>query len=41
MNYSTEMKNRLFSIIEEKNSYHWLFSKNPDKDFSRKKNVFW
>lgn len=37
MNYSTKVKDRLFSIIEELNSYHWLFTKNPDKDFSRKK----
>lgn len=37
MNYSTEMKDKLFSIVEKMNSYHWLFTKNPDKDFSRKK----
>lgn len=37
MNYSTEVKNKLFSIVEEMNSYHWLFTQNPDKDFSRKK----
>lgn len=37
MNYSTEVKNKLFSIIEEMNSFYWLFTKNPGKDFSRKK----
>lgn len=37
MNYSTKVKDRLFSIIEEMNSYHWLFTKNPNTDFSRKK----
>lgn len=37
MNYYTQVKDRLFSIVEEMNSYHWLFTKNPDKDFSRKK----
>ena len=37
MNYSTEVKNKLFSIIEDMNSYSWLFTKNPDKDFTRKK----
>ena len=37
MNYSTEVKKQLFSIMEEMNSYHWLFTHNPDKDFSRKK----
>lgn len=37
MNYSTQVKDRLFSIVEEMNSYHWLFTKNPDTDFSRKK----
>lgn len=37
MTHSIEVKNKLFSIIEEMNSYHWLFTKNPDKDFSQKK----
>lgn len=37
MNDSTQAKDRLFSIVEEMNAYHWLFTKNPDKDFSRKK----
>lgn len=37
MNYSTEVKNKLFSIIKEMNSFYWIFTKNPDKDFSRKK----
>lgn len=37
MNHSTEVKNRLFSIVEEMNSYHWLFTQDPDKDFSRRK----
>lgn len=37
MNYSTEVKKKLLSIIEEMDSYHWLFTKNPETDFSRKK----
>ena len=37
MSYSTEVKDRLFSIVEEMNSHHWLFTKNPNTDFSRKK----
>ena len=37
MNYSTKVKDRLFSIVEEMNSHHWLFTKNPNTDFSRKK----
>ena len=37
MNFSTEVKQKLFSIIEEMDFYHWLFTKSPEKDFSRKK----
>ena len=37
MNHSTEVKQKLLSIIEEMDSFHWLFVKNPEKDFSRKK----
>lgn len=37
MNYSTEVKQKLLSIIEEMGSYRWLFTKNPETDFSRKK----
>lgn len=37
MNYSTKVKQKLLSIIEEMDSFHWLFTKNPEKDFSRKK----
>ena len=37
MNYSTEVKQKLLSIIEEMDSYHWLFTKIPGTDFSRKK----
>lgn len=35
MNFSTEVKQKLLSIIEEMDVYHWLFTKSPDKDFSR------
>lgn len=35
MNYSTEVKQKLLSIIEEMDSYHWLFTKIPGTDFSR------
>lgn len=37
MNYSTEVKQKLVSIIKEMDSYHWLFTKSPETDFSRKK----
>ena len=37
MDYATNLKNQLFTIIEEMNSSPWLFTKNPTKDFSRKK----
>ena len=37
MDYATNLKNKLFTIIEEMNSSPWLFTKNPIKDFSRKK----
>ena len=37
MNYSTEVKKKLLSIIKEMDSYRWLFTKNPKTDFSRKK----
>lgn len=37
MNYSIEIKQKLLSIIKEMDSYHWIFTKNPESDFSRKK----
>lgn len=37
MNYSTEVKQKLLSIITEMDSYRWLFTRNPETDFSRKK----
>lgn len=37
MNYSIEIKQKLLSIIKEMDSYHWMFTKNPKSDFSRKK----
>ena len=37
MDYATNLKNKLFTLIEEMNSLCWLFTKNPTKDFSRKK----
>ena len=37
MNFSTEVKQKLLSIITEMNSCRWLFTKNPETDFSRKK----
>lgn len=30
-------KEKLFSLIKEMDTYHWLFTKNPNTDFSRKK----
>lgn len=37
MKYSTEVKQKLFSIVEAMDTYRWLFTKHPEKDFSRKK----
>lgn len=37
MNYSTEVKQKLLSIITKMDSYHWLFTKHPKTDLSRKK----
>lgn len=37
MNFSTKVKEKLLSIIQEMDSYHWLFTMNPETDFSRKK----
>ena len=35
MNYSTFIKEKLVSLINEMNQYHWLFTRNAEKDFSR------
>lgn len=32
MNYSAKVKQKLLSIIEEMDSCHWLFTKNPEKE---------
>ena len=37
MNYSTDVKQKLLSIITKMDSYNWLFTKHPKTDFSRKK----
>jgi hypothetical protein len=37
MDYATNIKNRLFTLIDEMNSSCWLFTRNPNKDFTRKK----
>lgn len=37
MNFSIEVKQKLFSLIDEMDSYHWLFTRSPQIDFSRKK----
>lgn len=37
MRFSIKVKQALFSLIEEMDNYHWLFTRNPDKDFSRTK----
>ncbi|SHJ58422.1 IS4 family transposase [Parasporobacterium paucivorans] len=37
MNYSDVVKRRLWEIVEDMKKCPWLFSKNPDKDFQRKK----
>lgn len=35
--YSIKVKEKLTSIIEEMEECHWLFTKNPSRDFSRHK----
>ena len=35
MSYSTFIKEKLQSLINEMDHYHWLFTRNPEKDFSR------
>ena len=37
MKYSTFIKKKLLSLIEEMGRYHWLFTSNSEKDFSRVK----
>ena len=34
-NFSSEVKQKLNSIIEDMSNNHWLFTQNPGKDFSR------
>ena len=35
MDYSAFIKEKLLSLINEMDQYHWLFTRNPEKDFSR------
>lgn len=35
MNHSIRIKEKLLSLIREMDHYHWLFTRNPEKDFSR------
>ena len=35
MGYSAFIKEKLVSIINEMDQYHWLFTRTPEKDFSR------
>lgn len=37
MNFSINIKQKLFSLIDEMNSQPWLFTKSPETDFTRKK----
>lgn len=37
MNFSTNAKQKLFSLIDEMNAQPWLFTKSPETDFTRKK----
>lgn len=37
MNSSIEVKKKLFKLIDEMDTCQWLFTRNPEKDFSRKK----
>ena len=35
MSYSAFLKEKLLSLIREMEPYHWLFTRSPEKDFSR------
>ena len=35
MDYSALIKEKLLSLINEMEQYHWLFTRKPEKDFSR------
>ena len=35
MSYSAFIKEKLLSLINEMDQYHWLFTRNAEKDFSR------
>ena len=35
MSYSAFIKKKLQALIDEMDHYHWLFTRNPEKDFSR------
>ena len=35
MKYSVFIKEKLLGLINEMDHYHWLFTRNPEKDFSR------
>ena len=37
MDYATTVKKQLFEIIDEMNLSRWLFTRNPDADFTREK----
>lgn len=37
MKFSTKVKQKLLSIVKNMDAYHWLFTKCPEKDFSRKR----
>lgn len=37
MDYPSKVKKQLWNLISEMGEKSWLFSRNPDKDFSRKK----
>ena len=37
MDYATTVKKQLFEIIDEMNLSRWLFTRNPDTDFTREK----
>ena len=35
MSYSAFIKEKLLSLVNEMDQHHWLFTRNPEKDFSR------
>lgn len=37
MNHPVNIREQLYGLIEEMDKYHWLFTKDPVRDYSRVK----